>query len=95
MKDEYDFSEGRRGAVLPQIGKTRITISNKNVPNVISNLTAAIGAAGLNIDDMINKNKGDVAYNIIDVSGDVSEDLAGKLKAVDGVINVRIIPDCA
>lgn len=76
-------------------GKTRITISNKNVPNVISNLTAAIGAAGLNIDDMINKNKGDVAYNIIDVSGDVSEDLAGKLKAVDGVINVRIIPDCA
>ncbi len=75
-------------------GKTRITISNKNVPNVLSSLTAAIGASGLNIDDMLNKNKGDVAYNIIDVSGEVSDDLVTKLKAVDGVITVRIIPAC-
>jgi len=75
-------------------GKTRITISNKNVPNVISSLTAAIGASGLNIDDMLNKNRGDYAYNIIDVSGDVSADLLAKLQAVDGVINVRVIPNC-
>lgn len=75
-------------------GKTRITISNKNVPNVISSLTAAIGASGLNIDDMLNKNKGDVAYNIIDVSGEVTDELVAKLQAVDGVISVRIIPAC-
>ena len=75
-------------------GKTRITLCNKNVPNVISSITALVGASGLNIDDMINKNKGDVAYNIIDVSGDVSDELVSKLKAVDGVIAVRIIPDC-
>lgn len=75
-------------------GKTRITLCNKNVPNVISSITALVGAFGLNIDDMINKNKGDVAYNIIDVSGDVSDELVAKLKAVDGVITVRIIPDC-
>lgn len=75
-------------------GKTRITLSNKNVPNVISSITALVGASGLNIDDMINKNKGDVAYNIIDVSGEVSDELVTKLKAVDGVIAVRIIPAC-
>ncbi|MBK9217572.1 MAG: phosphoglycerate dehydrogenase [Uliginosibacterium sp.] len=75
-------------------GKTRITVANKNVPNVISNLTTAIGASGLNIDDMINKNKGDYAYNIIDVSGEVSADLVAKLQAVDGVINVRVLPNC-
>ena len=75
-------------------GKTRITISNKNVPNVISSLTAAIGASGLNIDDMLNKNRGDYAYNIIDVSGDVADDLVAKLQAVDGVIKVRVIPNC-
>jgi len=75
-------------------GKTRITISNKNVPNVLSSLTAAIGTSGLNIDDMINKNKGDIAYNIIDVSGDVSADLVAKLQAVDGVVTVRVIPNC-
>lgn len=75
-------------------GKTRITVSNKNVPNVLSNLTAAIGAAGLNIDDMLNKNKGDIAYNIIDVTGAVADDLAAKLQAVEGVIAVRVIPNC-
>lgn len=76
-------------------GKTRITISNKNVPNVISQLTSIVGSHGLNIDDMINKNKGDIAYNIIDVSGEVGADLVGKLKAVDGVVAVRVIPNCA
>lgn len=75
-------------------GKTRITISNKNVPNVLSSLTAAIGMSGLNIDDMLNKNKGDIAYNIIDVSGDVSAELIAKLQAVEGVVAVRVIPNC-
>jgi len=79
---------------LAPTGKTRITVANKNVPNVISSLTAAIAAAGLNIDDMINKNRGDYAYNIIDVSGAVADDLVAKLKAVDGVIMVRVIPNC-
>lgn len=79
---------------LAPTGKTRITVANKNVPNVISSLTAAIAAAGLNIDDMINKNRGDYAYNIIDVSGEVADDLVAKLKAVDGVIMVRVIPNC-
>ena len=75
-------------------GKTRITVSNKNVPNVLSSLTAAIAASGLNIDDMINKNKGDIAYNIIDVSGEVSAELEASLKAINGVIAVRIIENC-
>ena len=79
---------------LGPTGKTRITVANKNVPNVISSLTAAIASAGLNIDDMINKNRGDYAYNIIDVSGEVADDLVARLKAVDGVIMVRVIADC-
>lgn len=75
-------------------GKTRICVANKNVPNVISSLTSILGGAGLNIDDMINKNRGDVAYNIIDVTGTVGADLTAKIKAVDGVIMVRVIPNC-
>ncbi|MBS1156481.1 MAG: D-3-phosphoglycerate dehydrogenase [Proteobacteria bacterium] len=75
-------------------GKTRITLSNKNVPNVLSSITTLVAASGLNIDDMLNKNKGDVAYNIIDVSGEVTDNLVAKLKAVDGVISVRILPAC-
>lgn len=75
-------------------GKTRITVSNRNVPGVISSLTAQLGAIGLNIEDMLNKHRGEVAYNIIDVSGGVPEDVVASLKAVDGVIAVRVIPDC-
>lgn len=75
-------------------GKTRITVANKNVPNVISHLTTILGNAGLNIDDMINKNRGDVAYNIIDVSGKVPADLTTQIRAVEGVIMVRIIENC-
>lgn len=79
---------------LAPSGKTRITVANRNVPNVISNVTTKIGALGLNIDEMLNKNRGDIAYNIIDVTGDVPADLIDKLKGLDGVIAVRVIPEC-
>jgi len=79
---------------LAPTGKTRITLINNNVPKVISNVTALLGGSGLNIDEMLNKNRGEVAYNIIDVSDEVSDELVAKLKEVDGVVAVRVIPDC-
>lgn len=75
-------------------GKTRITLLNSNVPKVISRVTAILGEYGLNIDEMLNKNRGEVAYNIIDVSDEVPDELVEKLGQVDGVVAVRIIPDC-
>jgi len=75
-------------------GKTRITVANRNVPNVISSLTSQLGNIGLNIEDMLNKNRGEVAYNIIDVSGDVTPTTIAQLKSVEGVIAVRVIPAC-
>jgi D-3-phosphoglycerate dehydrogenase len=75
-------------------GKTRITLLNSNVPKVISRVTALLGEYGLNIDEMLNRNRGEVAYNIIDVSDDVPDDLIEKLGQVDGVVAVRVIPDC-
>lgn len=76
-------------------GKTRITVANRNVPNVISSLTSQLGKIGLNIEDMLNKNRGEVAYNIIDVSGDVTPATVTQLKSVEGVIAVRVIPACS
>lgn len=75
-------------------GKTRITVANRNVPNVISSLTSQLGNIGLNIEDMLNKNRGEVAYNIIDVSGDVTPETIAQLRSVEGVIAVRVIPAC-
>lgn len=79
---------------MPPTGKTRITLLNSNVPKVISRVTSLLGEYGLNIDEMLNKNRGEVAYNIIDVSDSVPDELVEKLKTLDGVVAVRVIPDC-
>ncbi|MGN0598987.1 MAG: phosphoglycerate dehydrogenase [Oscillospiraceae bacterium] len=70
---------------------TKICVMHKNVPAVISALTTALGDAGLNIDNMLNKSKKDYAYTLLDVAGDVSDDVVAKLTAVDTIIKVRVI----
>lgn len=70
---------------------TKICVMHKNVPAVISALTTALGDAGLNIDNMLNKSKKDYAYTLLDVAGNVSDDVVAKLAAVDTVIKVRVI----
>lgn len=75
-------------------GRTRITLINNNVPKVISHVTTILGENGLNIDEMLNKNRGEIAYNIIEVSDKVSDELVKKLEKVNGVVAVRVIPNC-
>ena len=70
---------------------TKICVMHKNVPAVISALTTALGDAGINIDNMLNKSKKDYAYTLLDVACDVSDDVVAKLSAVDTVIKVRVI----
>lgn len=70
---------------------TKICVMHKNVPAVISALTTAFGEAGINIDNMLNKSKKDYAYTMLDVSGDVSDTVIEKIKAVEAVIRVRVI----
>ncbi|MBN2108107.1 MAG: phosphoglycerate dehydrogenase [Deltaproteobacteria bacterium] len=87
IKNSVNFPE----CFLPPSGTQRITIANKNVPNIIGQITSVLAQAGLNIADMLNKSKKDYAYNIIDIDGTVSDDVVAKLKAVEGVIAVRLI----
>lgn len=71
---------------------TKICVLHKNVPNILSKLTSALGEAGTNIENMVNASKKENAYTIIEVSADSNVDnICDKLKAVDGVIRVRII----
>jgi D-3-phosphoglycerate dehydrogenase len=69
----------------------RITISNKNVPNMISELTSILAKYSINICDMINKSRGDIAYNIIDVNGEITDNVITELKNIKGVIGVRVV----
>lgn len=72
-------------------GGTRLCISHKNIPDTISKFTTILGEAKLNISSFINQARGDVAYNIIDVDGQVSDDIIKKLAACDTVNRVRAI----
>lgn len=74
-------------------GGARITIANKNIPNMVGQITAVLAAADANIANMLNRNRGDIAYNIIDVyRKDVEKEVVDALRNISGVFMVRVIP---
>ena len=73
------------------IGGTRLCISHKNIPDTISKFTTILGDAKLNISSMINQARGDMAYNIIDVDGKVTEEIIARLASCDTVNKIRPI----
>ncbi|HYQ58488.1 MAG TPA: phosphoglycerate dehydrogenase [Draconibacterium sp.] len=79
-------------AELERNGGSRILIGNKNVPNMVSQISSVLASAGLNIENMLNKKRDDIAYNIIDVdTKKIDESVKEKLLAIDGIFMVRII----
>ena len=75
---------------MPRSGKARICVIHKNIPNTLNSITAIISENGINIENMLNKSRGDYAYTMVDISAE-NDDLAGKISAIDGVIKVRVI----
>ena len=69
----------------------RIAICHKNIANMITRFTALLGDVGINISDMTNKSRGEVAYTLIDVETKVADDIIEKLRNVDGVFRVRVV----
>ena len=79
-------------AEMDMHNEARILIANKNVPNMVSQISSVLGSEGVNIDSMLNKKRGEMAYNIIDVDKAViDEKIKEKLLAIDGIFMVRII----
>ena len=76
---------------MPMSADKRICVLHANIPNVVSQITTALGETGANIENMMNKSKGDNAYTVIDVTGDVSDVTIAKLDAIEGVARVRVI----
>ena len=76
---------------LPRTDKIRVCITQKNLPNLVSSITGVFGNNHINIDNMINKSRGNFAYTIIDADSDVNDDTVKAIEAVDGVIGVRVI----
>lgn len=72
-------------------GCHRITIANSNVPNMLGQISSILADAGLNISDMVNKSKNELAYTIVDVNSSVSDEVINTLTAIEGVLAVRVL----
>jgi D-3-phosphoglycerate dehydrogenase len=70
----------------------RIAIANANVPNMVGQISSVLAAAGLNIHNMVNKSKGDMAYTLVDVDSAVTDTVMQQLSAIAGVLVVRYLP---
>ncbi|MFK5634850.1 MULTISPECIES: phosphoglycerate dehydrogenase [unclassified Ornithinimicrobium] len=72
-------------------GTTRLGIFNENKPNMIGQITAVLADAGLNVAEFTNKARGDYAYTLVDVEGEVQDELKTAILAIDGVVRARKI----
>ena len=70
----------------------RVAIANANVPNMLGQISTAMAHAGLNIHNMVNKSRGDMAYTLVDVDSPVGDSVIAALKAIEGVLAVRYLP---
>jgi len=79
-------------AVLPRLpNTTRLAIANRNVPNMVGQISTALAVHRINIADLLNKSRGEYAYTLIDADGALGEELLGELRSIDGVLSARIV----
>ena len=74
---------------MPRLDAWRITVANANVPNMVGQISTCIADSGLNIEDLLNKSIGDIAYTIVDVNSEPSDALLEALRSIEGVLTLR------
>jgi len=97
LRDYLEHGNVANAVNFPAVGMAResayrIAIANANVPNMLGQISTAMARAGLNIHNMVNKSRGDVAYTLVDVDSPVAGPVLDELSAIDGVLAVRYLP---
>ena len=87
IRNSVNFPE----AILPRTEGFRVCIVNANVPNMLGQISSTLAGSGLNILDMLNKSKGDLAYTVVDVDRAIPETATAGLRAIEGVLAVRAL----
>ena len=77
--------------VVPRTEGVRLSIVNQNVPNMVGQVSSALAEANLNILDLINKSRGDVAYTLVDLNSAVPEETLNRIRGIEGVLFARVI----
>jgi len=87
VRNSVNFPE----AVLPRVGGNRVAIANDNVPNMVGQISTCLADAKLNIADLLNKSRGDLAYTLIDTDAPITPDVLSRLRAIPGVLSARTV----
>ena len=77
---------------MPRESGFRLAIANANVPNMLGQISTTLAGAGLNIHNMVNKSRGDLAFTLVDVECAVPQAVIDQLTAIGGVLRVRYLP---
>ncbi len=80
---------------LERVTGCRLSVTNENVPKILGSVLSILADENINVIDMLNKSRGDLAYNLIDIDVHASDEVLDKMRTLEGVINVRMIGDCA
>ena len=76
---------------LPHSGDLRICLCHKNIPAMLTQITAVLAQENINIENMVNRSKKEYAYTIVEIIGEIPQDTAERLRAIDGIIRVNIL----
>ncbi|HEX2546938.1 MAG TPA: phosphoglycerate dehydrogenase [Ramlibacter sp.] len=100
LRDFLENGNVRNAVNFPETSMSRgtdwrIAIANANVPNMLGQISTAMAHAGLNIHNMVNKSRGEMAYTLVDVDSAVDDRVLQALRAIEGVLSVRYLPRAA
>ncbi len=87
IRNSVNFPE----VVVPRESVHRLIVANANVPNMLGQISETLGEANLNIHDMVNRSRGDLAYSVVDVDSPITEAVRKKIRAIEGVMMARIV----
>ncbi len=87
VRNSVNFPE----VVLPRVGDNRIAVANRNVPNMVGQISTCLAEARLNIADLLNKSRGDLAYTLIDTDSPIPAELLERLRRIEGVLRARLV----
>ncbi len=79
---------------LERVAGCRLAVTNTNVPKILGSVLAILADENINVIDILNKSRGDVAYNLIDLDTSPGDAALTRMRELDGVVNVRMIGDC-
>jgi D-3-phosphoglycerate dehydrogenase len=97
VRDYLEHGQIANAVNFPQVSMAResayrVAITNANVPNMLGQISTTMAQFGLNIHNMVNKSRGEMAYTLVDVDSAVGDAVLESLRAIDGVLSVRYLP---